>query len=85
MDNFTVDGILCRVDRLVGVGHTGSAPFCYDGDVVVEPSNILQVFAEFENYWFTAKFEDTDNDIIKKFTKYLRRAIKKRKKKSERT
>lgn len=78
MDNFTVDGILCRVDRLFGIGHTGSAPFCYDGDVIVEPSDELQVFAEKDGYRVTAKFIDTDEDIIGKFTKCLRRALKRR-------
>ena len=81
MDSFMVDGILCRVDRLLGLGHTGSAPFCYDGDVTVEPSNIFQVFAEFDGHFATAKFEDTDTDIIAKFTDYLRTAVKRLKRK----
>ncbi len=81
MDNFTVDGILCHVDRLLGVGHTGSAPFCYDGDVVVEPSNILQIFADIGGACAIAKFEDTDTEIVPKFTDYLRTAIKRRERK----
>ena len=79
MDNFTVDGILCRVDRLLDISHTGSAPFCYDGDVIVEPSDILQVYAEKDGYFVSAKFEDTDTGIIEQFTDYLRTALRRRK------
>ena len=49
MDDFKVDGILCRVDEPLGVSHTGSAPYCYNGDIIVEPDGTIQVVAFYKN------------------------------------
>lgn len=79
MDNFVVDGTTCRIDRLTDLAHTGSAPYCYDGDVIVEPGSIFQVFAEVDGHCITARYEDTDTGIVEKFTKYFRIAVERMK------
>ncbi len=78
MNNYMVDNILCRVDETVAISHTGSAPFCYNGDVLVEPSGILQVVAEYKNHLWSAVFDKTDSegDIRKAVRSGLRKAIK---------
>lgn len=76
MEDFTVDGIACLVSRPVAIYHTGSAPFCYDGDIVIEPSGSLQVTARFGKWILNILFAPDDPDVISKFTKVLRRGIK---------
>ncbi len=48
--NFEVDGILFEFSEPLVVGHTGSAPYCYDGEVVVEGSGTTQLVATRGDY-----------------------------------
>ncbi len=78
MENFKVDGIECEVDRRLRIYHTGSAPYCYDGEIVVEPGNILQVVARYKKHVWSVLFninEHSEKHIKDTVTVGLRMVI----------
>ena len=78
MRNFKVDGIECEVSECLGISHTGSAPYCYNGDILVEPNGLMQVVAFYKNHIWKAKFDKCigEKSIKEAVACSLRKAIK---------
>ncbi len=78
MEDFEVDGILCEVNNPLCISHTGSAPYCYNGEVIVEKDETYQVTAIYKGHMWSGLFEkdDSEEKIRSATTLALRGAIR---------
>ncbi len=84
MDSFKVDGILCEVHEPLCVSHTGSKPYCYDGEIIVEKDETYTVVVCYKGHMLSLLFEkdDSEESIRKHTALAVRQAVKRFKEKN---
>ncbi len=78
MEDFEIDGVLCKVTEPLCISHTGSKPYYYDGKIIVEKDETYQVIAEYKNHIYSVLFDkDGSEEHIREVMSFgLRAAIK---------